>query len=241
MKKDRLFRGRRGLAKDFNFGRKTAAVFDDMLSRSVPFYGEMQRMMGEIASDFAAEGTNLYDLGCSTGNTFLMLDPVVPPTVRFIGVDSSPEMLARARKKFREHGINRPYKLVCADLNKGVRITNASVVIMNLTLQFVRPLYRPTLMKNIVKGMKEQSCLVLIEKVLSKNSNLNRLFIKYYYAFKERQGYSRLEIAQKREALENVLVPYRLEENIELLLKSGFRECEVIFKWYNFCGLMALK
>ena len=239
MSQDKLFRAKQRFLKDFNFGKQTAAVFDDMLDRSVPFYGEVQRMMGEIAAEFAVEGSHLYDLGCSTGNTFLALDPVVAPGVRFIGVDASQDMLRRARQKLR--GLRHEHELVCADLNQGVPVTNASVVIMNLTLQFVRPLYRQQLMKQLAGGVNERGCLILIEKVLSKHSTINRLFIKYYYAFKERQGYSDLEIAQKREALENVLIPYRFEENQELLLSSGFSECDVFFKWHNFCGILALK
>ena len=107
MNKDKLFRSRQRLVTDFNFGKKTASVFDDMLSRSVPFYDEMQRMIGEIAADFAVEGTNLYDLGCSTGNTLLMLDRLLPKNVRFVGVDSSKEMLDQARQKLKHHGITR--------------------------------------------------------------------------------------------------------------------------------------
>ena len=241
MAKDKLFRKRHRLVSDFTFGRHTAAVFDDMLNRSVPFYSEIQRMIGELAADFAVEGSHLYDLGCSTGNTFCILDPLVSKDVRFIGVDSSPEMLAKAREKVQQHGMRRAHEFVCADLNRGVQVTNASVVIMILTLQFIRPLYRHTLIKSIASGMNDQGCLILVEKVLPQDSMLNRLFIKYYYAFKERQGYSTMEIAQKREALENVLVPYRLEENRELLLSSGFSQCDVFFKWYNFCGIVALK
>lgn len=241
MTKDKLFRRRQRLIRDFTFGKQTAAVFDDMLTRSVPFYAELQRMISEITADVAVEGTNLYDLGCSTGTTLLLLDRVVPKDVHFIGVDASSEMLERARAKLTEHNVTRDYELVCGDLNRGVNVTNASVVILTLTLQFIRPLYRHQLMKQIASGMNEQGCLILVEKVLPRDSTLNRLFIKYYYAFKERQGYSKMEIAQKREALENVLVPYRLEENQELLLSSGFRECDVFFKWYNFCGIMALK
>jgi tRNA (cmo5U34)-methyltransferase len=241
MSQDKLFRRKRRLVKDFTFGKQTAAVFDDMLDRSVPFYAEIQRMISEIAVEFAVEGTNLYDLGCSTGNTFLALDRVVPNDVRFIGIDASRDMLERAKEKLRQHGLRHEHELICADLNRGVHITNASVVVMNLMLQFIRPLYRQTLMQRIAGGLNDQGCLVLIEKVLSQDSTVNRLFIQYYYAFKERQGYSKLEIAQKREALENVLVPYRLEENRELLLSSGFRECDVFFKWYNFCGLLAIK
>ena len=241
MPKDKLFATKRRQVADFNFGKRTASVFDDMLDRSVPFYGEIQRMIGEIAADFAVNGTNLYDLGCSTGNTFIMLDPLVPPEVRFVGVDSSQDMLDRARRKLKTHGVTRTVKWQCADLNRGIRVENASMAVMNLTLQFIRPLYRHRLMASVAQGMNDQGCLVLIEKVLTKNAMLNRLFIKYYYAFKERQGYSRMEIAQKREALENVLIPYRIEENVELLLRSGFRECDVFFKWYNFCGIIALK
>ena len=241
MAKDKLFRRRRRVMEDFHFGKKTSAVFDDMLNRSVPFYEEIQRMIGEIAADFAVEGTHVYDLGCSTGNTFLMLDGRLPPDVRCIGIDSSPEMLKRAEEKFTHHRMKHDYELLCADLNRGVTITNASVVVMNLTLQFIRPLYWTQILKQIAGGLNDQGCLILVEKVLSKDSTLNRLFIKYYYEFKERQGYSKMEIAQKREALENVLIPYRYEENRELLLSCGFSECDLFFKWYNFCGMLALK
>ena len=241
MSTDKIYSDKQPVVKDFNFGSQTAAVFDDMLGRSVPFYDEMQRMVGEITGDFAAEGTNVYDLGCSTGTTLLALDPVVPKGVRFVGVDSSPEMLQRAREKLTKHGMTRDYDLVCADLNEGVQVTTASVAIMTLTLQFVRPLYRARLIRQIADGMTTNGALILIEKVLSRHSILNRFFIKYYYGFKERNQYSKMEIAQKREALENVLIPYRLEENMELLLSNGFSECDVFFKWYNFCGIIALK
>lgn len=241
MTQDKLFSQKQDSIDDFDFGKETAAVFDDMLVRSVPFYSEMQRMIAEVAADYAVEDTHLYDLGCSTCTSFLQLDPVLPGRVRFMGVDFSLEMLDRGREKLAQHGFTRDYELVCADLNEEVAITNASVVIMNLTLQFIRPVRRHHVMSNIARGVNKGGCLLVVEKVLSKDSKLNRLFIKYYYDFKKRNGYSELEIAQKREALENVLIPYRLEENFELFLNSGFSHCEVFFKWYNFCGMVAVK
>ena len=241
MRKDKIFSKKSRLIGDFNFGRKTAVVFDDMLHRSVPFYGEIQRMMAEITADFAEPGTNVYDLGCSTGTTFLMLDPLVKKGVRFVGLDSSPDMLAQARKKLARRRMRHEVSWVCADLNKEIRVENGSVAILNLTLQFVRPLRRDKLIRNIAQGMNKGGCLLLVEKVLSGNSTLNRLFIDHYHAFKERNGYSRMEISQKREALENVLIPYRVKENEEMLLSNGFSSCEVFFKWYNFCGMLALK
>jgi tRNA (cmo5U34)-methyltransferase len=238
--RDEVFRKVEAVA-DFNFGEKVASVFDDMLDRSVPFYHEIQRMIGEMATDFAVPGTNIYDLGCSTGTTLLNLDACVGPDVRFVGVDYSEEMLKRCRQKLTQEKLHHPCELVCADLNQGVAIQNASMVLMVLTLQFVRPLYRDTLIETIYRGLNDNGCLILVEKVLGEDSIFNRLFIKYYYDLKKRHGYSELEISKKREALENVLVPYKLMENRELLLRSGFRYCDVFFKWYNFCGVIAVK
>ena len=240
MTKDRLYAARKPVLSDFNFGTETAAVFDDMLHRSVPFYDEIQRMIGEIVGDFAVDGTNVYDVGCSTCATFRTLQDL-DKDVTFIGIDNAASMLSRAEADLRRANFPRRYALRRHDLHDDLEIENASVVIMSLTLQFVRPLYRERVMRTIFDGMNHQACLILVEKVLAPETLMNRLFIKYYYDLKRRNGYSDIEIAQKREALENVLIPYRLEENIQLLLSTGFRYPEVFFKWYNFCGILALK
>ncbi len=226
---------------DFKFNAKVASVFDDMVSRSVPFYEEMQRMTCELASDFAKPNTNLYDIGCSTATTMLAMDHFVDPSVKFIGIDNSNDMLAKAKEKVKAAGSKRTMDFVCADMHSGMFIENASVITMLLTLQFLRPLYRERIVKTIYNGMNEQGALILIEKLTSEDTTFNRLFIDHYYDFKRRNGYSEIEISQKREALENVLIPYRLEENIELLKHSGFRSVEIFFRWYNFCGIIAVK
>lgn len=226
---------------DFQFDGKTAAVFDDMIARSVPWYEEIQRMTGEIAADFARPGTNLFDLGCATGTGLLELDPLIDPEVRFVGVDSSPEMLEKARLKLSACPSGRDFELLALDLHQAQAVENASVVVMNLTLQFIRPLYRERVVRNIIDGLNSQGCLVLVEKLTLGDSLFNRLFIRYYYNLKKRQGYSESEIAHKREALENVLIPYRPEENRQLLEAAGFRHVEEFFRWYNFSGLIAVK
>ncbi|HAK63885.1 MAG TPA: carboxy-S-adenosyl-L-methionine synthase CmoA [Alphaproteobacteria bacterium] len=226
---------------DFKFGDETVRVFDDMVSRSVPFYDEMQRMTAELAGSFAQAGSALYDLGCSTATTLALLHHAVDPGVRFVGVDNSPQMLAKAREKLDALGITRPVDLVLSDIEKMPPLHDASVVVMNLTLQFVRPLHRERLVRQIFDGMLARGCFILIEKLTVSDSDLNRLFINYYYDLKRRNGYSELEISQKREALENVLIPYRLEENVELLKGAGFRSVEMFFRWYNFCGMVAVK
>lgn len=239
MGKDEVFNKEMEFIPDFSFGNGVAAVFDDMLDRSVPFYQEIQRMIMEMAADFAVEGTNVYDLGCSTGTTLLNLHQCVPDSVKIIGVDNSEAMLEKCRLKLQDQA--RDFELCCTDLNDGIHIENASVVCMVLTLQFIRPLYRNKLVDSVYRGLNENGCLFLVEKVVGDDTILNRHYINYYYDMKKKKGYSDLEISQKREALENVLIPYRLMENREMLLDCGFSYCDVFFKWYNFCGMVAIK
>lgn len=238
---DQVFKDEITKVSDFKFGTTVVNVFDDMVSRSVPYYNEMQRMLAEIAADHVKEGTFVYDLGCSTGTTLIGLDQLIPSDIRFIGIDESQEMLDKCDVKLKEAGFVRPYDLVPGDLHQHLPITNGSVVILCLTLQFVRPLYRERLLKNIYDGLNPGGVLLLVEKVLAESSIFNRDFIKYYYNYKRRNHYSELEISQKREALENVLIPYKLSENMLLLKEAGFADCEIFFKWYNFSGMIAHK
>lgn len=238
---DKVFDEPSNFIPDFKFGEQVVSVFDNMVTRSVPFYVEIQRMIAEMARDFATEGSKVYDLGCSTGTTLINIDRLVHPSIRLVGVDESAEMRQKCEENFKKAGVTRDYEIVYGDLNKGLRTDNASVTVLCLTLQFVRPLYRDKVVKEIYEGLNHNGCLILVEKVLGEDSLLNRMFIKYYYDMKKRNNYSELEISQKREALENVLIPYKLEENREMLFQSGFKNVEVFFKWYNFAGLIAVK
>lgn len=239
--KDNVFKEEIKTATDFKFGTTVANVFDDMVNRSVPFYGEIQRMMAELAADYAKTGTDVYDLGCATGTTLIGMNTSIPEDIRFIGIDDSQDMLDKCRNKLDEAGFTRPVELRVADLNGRVAISNASVVVLCLTLQFVRPICREPLLRSILAGLSSGGALILVEKILAEESVFNREFIKHYYNYKRRNHYSDLEIAQKREALENVLIPYKVSENIAVLHDIGFADCEVFFKWYNFCGLIARK
>jgi tRNA (cmo5U34)-methyltransferase len=241
MSTDQVFKDEIQKIADFKFGTTVATVFDDMVNRSVPFYGEMQRMMAEQAADYAKPGTDIYDLGCATGATLIGMNTSIAEDIRFIGIDDSPEMLQQCQSKLEKAGFKRPIELRVADLNKTVEISNASVVVLCLTLQFVRPISREKLLKSVFDGLNSGGALILVEKILAEDSVFNRDFIKYYYNYKRRNQYSELEISQKREALENILIPYKLSENVSLLLDTGFAHCEVFFKWYNFVGLIAVK
>ncbi|MGB8190826.1 MAG: carboxy-S-adenosyl-L-methionine synthase CmoA, partial [Chitinophagaceae bacterium] len=195
--KDEVFKETLTKPSDFKFSSKVAGVFDDMVVRSVPYYIEMQRMMGEIAADQYQNDTNVYDLGCSTGTTLICMNESISSQARFIGIDDSKDMLTKCREKLEEAGFTRPYDLQVADLNQGVSIENASVVVLCLTLQFVRPISRERLLKNIFDGLVPGGSLIVIEKILAEDSAFNRDFIKYYYDMKRRNHYSEMEISQK--------------------------------------------
>ncbi|MEJ6980325.1 carboxy-S-adenosyl-L-methionine synthase CmoA [Pedobacter sp. P351] len=238
---DTFFKDEIKKVSDFKFSNKVAKVFDDMVSRSVPFYGEIQRMISEIAADHIQPGTNVYDLGCSTGTTMIGMDTMIPDDIKFIGLDDSKEMLEKCDQKLKEACFKRPYELIEANMQEGFKVENASVAVLCLTLQFIRPISREKVLKTIYDGLKPGGVLILSEKILAEESLFNRNFIKYYYNMKRRNNYSEMEISQKREALENVLIPYKLSENILMLRDAGFAHCEVFFKWYNFSGLIAIK
>jgi tRNA (cmo5U34)-methyltransferase len=239
--KDTLFKTLKVKKGSFVFDGKTAAVFDDMLARSVPFYFEIQRMIAELAVSFARNKSDIYDIGCSTGVTLLNLASRLPEQTRLIGIDLSREMLKKAEAKLKRKNVLGRCVLRNVDLTRDLEIKNASVAIMNLTLQFVNPSRRHLVVKKIYNGLNRGGCLILVEKIKSNEPEFERRFVEFYYDFKMRNHYSRLEISKKREALENVLIPYTHDANIMLLKKSGFKKVDSFFKWYNFCGMIAVK
>lgn len=225
----------------FEFDESVARVFDDMLVRSVPLYEECQRLAVDIAARFMQNGSKVYDLGCSTGTLIKLLAKSLPEKsdAVFVGVDSSGPMLARAREKLK--GLKPACELIQADIEGDFDMSNASVIIMNYTLQFIPPARRGAMAKKIFKALNPEGCLILIEKIKGETEEMDELFVSGHHDFKRNKGYSKIEIAKKKEALDNILIPLKLSENIHLLEKSGFKNTEVFFKWLNFAGVVAVK
>ncbi len=231
--------------EDFTFDERVAKVFDDMVSRSVPFYNEIQRIQSDLVMNFLPEQDGVVcDLGCSTGTTINVLSqhPLCPNSTRFIGYDNAESMLAKAREKLCSQIASGRALLVTADINHLPELPPCDVVIVNWTLQFVRPIDREAVLKTIYDALKPGGVLLLSEKTLDNDPLLNRLYIDHYLQFKKSQsGYTDLENQRKREALENVLVPYRLDENYQLLARTGFARWSTYFQWFNFACLIAVK
>lgn len=239
---DDLFRRADGV-HDFVFDHDVAAVFDDMLDRSIPFYSEVQRMAVELSAQFLSGRGIVYDVGCSTGNTLIGLMDLVPPTdaVQFVGIEPSVAMRDKLAEKVAGRGYADRVSLWAEPIEKFDELPGARVIIMLYTLQFVRPLHRHAVLRMCYESLSPGGCLLLAEKTLSDSSIFTRLYIDLYHQHKVRSGYNATEIAKKREELENVLVPYRDSENRRMLYDAGFDLVDQVFRWYNFAAYLAVK
>jgi tRNA (cmo5U34)-methyltransferase len=239
--RDDLYAAPRDPLTGFVFDERVAAVFPDMIHRSVPGYGTIVAMTGVLAGRHAQPGSRCYDLGCSLGAAALaMRRSVTAEDCRILAVDNAPAMIARCRERVAAAPEGAPVDLVCADV-QDVVIRNASVVVLNFTLQFVPAQQRAGLLGAIAEGLRPGGLLILSEKLAFEDASVGDLFSDLHHWFKRTQGYSDLEIAQKREALEDVLVPETLATHQERLETVGFSRVETWFQCLGFASLIAFR
>lgn len=237
-KKDRLFAKPKWL-RVFQFNKEVAEVFDDMAERSIPFYKEVLRMSAELCYELMPTEGVIYDLGCSTGNFLQFLLKTFPKkNFHYIGIDNSPDMIQIAKKRYKKE--KKYVQFLCADVTVE-NFANASAIVANYTLQFVPLPQRKKLIQKIYNSLFDGGIFLVSEKIYEENPGLNTVFQELYYEFKKRNQYSEQEIARKREALEKVLIPQTIKENIKLLEQAGFRNIALFFKWYNFASFIAIK
>lgn len=239
--RDTLFADPLAAPGPFRFDDQVARVFPDMIRRSVPGYSTVIAMSGLLAERHARAGSRLYDLGCSLGaSTLAMRQAIKCDGCRILAVDNSAAMLDRCRSVIDSDAHHTPVELVQADIAE-VPIENASVVVLNYTLQFVPVVQRGALLERIHRGLLPGGILVLSEKIAFDDEHLQALNVELHHAFKRANGYSELEIAQKRNALDNVLVPETLEAHRARIRGAGFTSCDVWFQCFNFASLVALR
>ena len=238
---DRLYAEVHSGIADFVFDERVAGVFPDMIQRSVPGYSTIINMIGTLAGQRVTPDSRCYDLGCSLGASALAIrQGVGDRACQIIAVDNSTVMLQRARHSIEKSEGSTPIDLVSADI-QDIRIIDASMVVLNFTLQFVPVEQRQALLQSIYDGMLEQGILVLSEKIALPTREAETLFVDMHHAFKKAQGYSDLEISQKRTALDKVLIPETLNLHKQRLQQVGFKTVEVWFQCFNFISLLAIK
>ena len=227
---------------DFKFDGKVADVFDDMLNRSVPCYRMVIEMVTDILEKFLQPGDHVFDLGCSTGETLLELARKLNPLqLEFTGIDNSPAMIEKAIHKAEMFSLDTNLEFKEENITAIKLPANTGAVIMNYTLQFVNRDKRKEFLSTIYKALRPGGILIISEKTISPKQQTNRAYVDFYLKFKRRNGYSETEISRKRQALENVLVPFSIKDNMNLLSEAGFQTPETFFQWFNFTSFLAIK
>lgn len=234
--KDSLYAQPLGEVAAFQFDQSVVNVFPDMIQRSVPGYQTIISAIGLLAGRFARPGTVCYDLGCSLGAASLAMRQQIPDSCRIVAVDNSPAMIEQLAASLRGQAID----IVCADIRDTV-IANASVVVLNFTLQFIPQADRDRFLAKIYQGLLPGGVLILSEKLAFDDQRQQVLQTDMHHLFKKAQGYSDLEISQKRAALDNVLIPEPFAVHQQRLLHAGFGSAEVWFQYFNFASIIALK
>lgn len=240
MKQDNIFSKTQQVV-DFAFDDAVADVFPDMIRRSVPGYETVISLLGVLANQYGQQNTRVYDLGCSLGAaTLSMHQQTRTLDLEYIGVDNSEAMVKRCQSRLKRHMPEANLQILCEDI-ENTEIKNASVVVVNFTLQFLAPEARLTLLKNIYDGLLPNGVLVLSEKLVFENGSENQHQIDWHHNFKRANGYSDLEISQKRVAIENVMIPDTFEQHQQRLQEAGFEESYQWFQSFNFASMVAIK
>ncbi|MGC7590534.1 carboxy-S-adenosyl-L-methionine synthase CmoA [Bisgaard Taxon 46] len=241
MAKDTLFSAPIAKLGDFTFDESVAEVFPDMIQRSIPGYSNIITAIGMLASRFVTENSNVYDLGCSRGAATLSARRNIDKTgVKIIGVDNSQPMVERCRQHINAYQSAVSVEIVCDDIRQ-VEIKSASMVILNFTLQFLPPEDRKALLEKIYQGLNPNGVLVLSEKFRFEDERVDELLIDLHHQFKRANGYSELEVSQKRTALENVMRTDSITTHKARLADVGFNQVELWFQCFNFGSMIAVK
>ncbi len=237
---DSLFSSYKTDIEDFSFDERVAEVFSDMISRSVPGYDLVVKITGLLAKIFSRPSTNIYDLGCSVGDSSISMAKHSSPESILISVDNSEAMLNKFKKRISKKSLPIKIEFICEDVCS-IKIKNASMISLNYTLQFIPIELRMELIEKIYKGMLNNGVLILSEKIQFDNSFDENFFTDMHHGFKSFNGYSDIEISQKRQSLEDVLVPESLSSHQARLAECGFKKIYVWHQCLNFISIIAIK
>ena len=236
--RDEIYKDKVDISK-FTFDQKVVEVFDDMVLRSVPGYKQMIELIGLAGRTYPVINSNVYDLGCSTGAVTLSIaSNLKSASVKIFSIDNSQEMLNQCSRNLLSTDANIQY--ICDDI-ENIQFENASLIVLNLTLQFINPKYRSDLIERIFKSLLPGGALIISEKIIHENEEINKSLISLHESFKRENGYSETEIAQKRKSIEDVLIPESIELHLKRLSDAGFKKPLVQMQCINFASFLAVK
>lgn len=238
---DTLYANPLAQVSQFAFDQSVVDVFPDMIKRSVPGYATIINMIGNLAERYAQPNSACYDLGCSLGAaTLSMRHRIQAANCKIIGIDNSAAMISRCQQVIAADSGEVAVELLQGNI-QDIQLEHASMAVLNFTLQFISIDERLQVLRNIHQGLLPNGVLILSEKVCFEDEPHQQLMTELHHNFKRANGYSDLEIAQKRTAIENYLVPETLDAHRQRLRQAGFQSVDVWFQCFNFASLIAIK
>ncbi|MEM7479310.1 MAG: carboxy-S-adenosyl-L-methionine synthase CmoA [Planctomycetota bacterium] len=241
MSEDRIYAQPLSQVGDFVFDERVVEVFPDMIGRSVPGYSSVVSMTGELAPQYAADGEIVYDLGCSLGACTLPMAMNLPSNCKIHAIDSSEAMIRKLSSRLSDLPQDAAEVLLTEADIVDLEFQPSSFVVMNFTLQFIPLEQRKDLLRRIAAALKPGGALILSEKVRFFSEDEQHLMTELHHAFKKANGYSALEISQKRSALENSMFPEAIEDHRERVISAGFSQFSCWFRCFNFVSMLAIK
>ncbi len=239
-RKDTLFEQQFESVKSFAFDQQVTEVFADMIQRSVPGYDSILKSIAMYCMQYAQDGSNIYDLGCSLGAVAITAAQATKSIdCHVIAVDTSEPMVKNCQHIVNEKGLTNKIDVRLDDINM-MEITHASVVVSNFTLQFIPKDSRLAVIEKIYQGLNSGGIFILSEKFTA-DGNKDEFLINHYHAYKKLNGYSNKEIQAKRQALKDVLIPDSLLEIESRLQAVGFTTVIKWFQCFNFASFIAIK
>lgn len=241
MSHDHIYKDNAPTRGTFEFNDNVAEVFPDMLRRSIPGYAASIQAISSLASRYVVPGTQCYDLGCSLGAaTIAMRQGIFASGCRIIAIDNAPAMVSRCKDNIAQDAGDTPVDVLEGDIRR-MDIANASMVVMNYTLQFLPIDERQQMIQRVAEGTRPGGIFVLSEKVVDEDASVEALLVDLHHDFKRRQAYSELEISRKRAAIENVLIPETIATHRHRMLSAGFEHVGVWLRYFNFVSIVAIR
>ena len=223
----------------WNFGGETPHSFQVHVQRSIPFYEAGHVLICQLSDFFVKSDSVCYELGTSLGDLSAKLaghHQIAKPDVRWIALDSEPDMIRHARCTYG----HLPIEFVVEDICE-VEYQKSDFIVAYYTLQFVHPRYRQLLINRLYESLHWGGALLMFEKVRGPDARFQDILSTLYTDFKLNNHYSAEEIFAKTKSLKGVLEPFSTQGNLDLLTRAGFKDMMTVMKYLCFEGFLAIK
>ena len=222
----------------WSFGGDVANKFDDHVEKSIPLYDIGHELIAKLSFFFLTEGSNCYEIGCSTAKlTKLLADSHDGRKVNILAIDKEKAMITQGRKRCNK---NENIKFLNIDILEA-EFEKSDLIISYYTIQFIHPKFRQILIDKIYQSLNWGGAFIIFEKVRAPDARFQDIMSSIYTDYKLENGFTPDEIISKSRSLKSVLEPFTIQGNLDMFTRAGFVDILTIFKYVCFQGFLAIK